>query len=91
MFVGIIIIIPLHLPASDYTHYRRLVEGDTSGLDTLLLAERLDFMFGEFFNIHCNLRTIHHDDASLAAWPLPYDGHESFITGQNGIMSECEP
>jgi hypothetical protein len=68
-----------------------LIERDARRLDTFLLAERLDFCFGEFLNVHSDFGTVKHNNAAFATRTPSHDGHEALLTSENGIMRQRKP
>jgi hypothetical protein len=76
---------------ADRTEHRRLIERDARWLDAFLLAERLNFCFRELLDVHGDFRTVEHNDAAFATGAPSHDGHEAFLTGEDGIMRQRKP
>jgi len=68
-----------------------LIKWDARRLDTLLLAERLDFGLGELLHVHGNLGPVEHDDAAFATRSTPYDGHQALLAGKDGVVRQRKP
>jgi hypothetical protein len=76
---------------ADRAKHGRLIERDAWRLDAFLLAERLDFCFGELFDVHGDFGSVEHNDAAFATGTPSHDGHEALFTSKDGIMRQRKP
>jgi hypothetical protein len=79
------------VPPADDPEHGWLIERDPWGLDALLFAERLDFCFGQFLDVHGDLGAVEHNDAAFATGAAPHDGHEALLTGKDGVVRQRKP